>query len=75
MLWLDGEDLRDRPLRERKAALRRALRFGDGVVRWTPYRRAHEGERLLREACRSGWEGLIAKRADSPYQASARATG
>ena len=67
VLWLDGEDLRDRPLRERKAALRKALRFGDGVVRWTPYRRAHEGERLLREACRSGWEGLIAKRADSPY--------
>ena len=36
-------------------------------MRWTPYRRAHEGERLLREACRNGWEGLIAKRADSPY--------
>ena len=47
VLWLDGEDLRERPLRERKAALREALRFGDGVVRWTPYRRAHEGERLL----------------------------
>jgi bifunctional non-homologous end joining protein LigD len=67
VLWLEGDDLRERPLRERKAALREALRFGDGVVRWTPYRRAHEGERLLREACRAGWEGLIAKRADSPY--------
>jgi bifunctional non-homologous end joining protein LigD len=67
ILWLDGEDLRGRPLRERKAALREALRFGEGTVRWTPYRRAHEGERLLREACRNGWEGLIAKRADSPY--------
>jgi bifunctional non-homologous end joining protein LigD len=67
VLWLDGEDLRDRPLRERKAALRHALRFGEGTVRWTPYRRAHEGERLLAEACRKGWEGLIAKRADSPY--------
>jgi bifunctional non-homologous end joining protein LigD len=67
ILWLDGEDLRGRPLRERKMALRDALRFGEGTVRWTPYRRAHEGERLLREACRNGWEGLIAKRADSPY--------
>ena len=67
VLWLDGDDLRDRPLRERKAALRKALSFGDGTVRWTPYRRAHEGERLLAEACRNGWEGLIAKRADSPY--------
>jgi bifunctional non-homologous end joining protein LigD len=67
VLWLDGEDLRDHPLRERKAALREALRFGGGVVRWTSYRRAREGERLLAEACRDGWEGLIAKRADSPY--------
>jgi bifunctional non-homologous end joining protein LigD len=67
VLWLDGEDLREHPLRERKAALRDALRFGEGTVRWTPYRRAHEGERLLAEACRNGWEGLIAKRADSPY--------
>jgi DNA ligase D-like protein (predicted ligase) len=67
VLWLDGEDLRERPLRERKAALREALSFGAGTVRWTPYRRAHEGERLLAEACRKGWEGLIAKRADSPY--------
>jgi DNA ligase D-like protein (predicted ligase) len=67
VLWLDGEDLRERPLRERKAALRDALRFGEGTVRWTPYRRAHEGERLLAEACRNGWEGLIAKRADSAY--------
>ena len=62
VLWLDGTDLR-----ERKAALRDALRFGGGTLRWTPYRRAHEGERLLAEACRDGWEGLIAKRADSPY--------
>jgi DNA ligase D-like protein (predicted ligase) len=67
VLWLEGTDLRERPLRERKGALRDALRFAGGTVRWTPYRRAHEGERLLAEACRSGWEGLIAKRADSPY--------
>jgi DNA ligase D-like protein (predicted ligase) len=67
VLWFDGRDVRDRPLRERKAVLRDALRFGEGTVRWTPYRRAHEGERLLAEACRKGWEGLIAKRADSPY--------
>ena len=67
VLWLDGTDLRERPLRARKAALRDALRFGGGTLRWTPYRRAHAGERLLAEACRDGWEGLIAKRADSPY--------
>ena len=29
LLWLDGEDVRDRPLRERKALLRDALTFED----------------------------------------------
>jgi bifunctional non-homologous end joining protein LigD len=67
VLWLDGVDLRDAPLRERKAALRGALRFGGGTVRWTPYRRAAQGEALLAEACRRGWEGVIAKRLDSRY--------
>jgi bifunctional non-homologous end joining protein LigD len=53
------------PLRRRKAALRRALAFA-GPVRYTPHRNEH-GERFFREACARGWEGLIAKRADSPY--------
>jgi bifunctional non-homologous end joining protein LigD len=68
VLWLDGEDLRDRSLHERKQALRNALRFGGGTVRWTPHRRAAEGEALLADACRRGWEGLIAKRLESSYQ-------
>jgi len=65
VLWLDGHDLRDLPLRIRKAVLRRTLRFR-GPVRLTPYR-YREGEAFYRDACRRGWEGLIAKRADSTY--------
>ena len=34
-----------------------------------------DSERRFAEACRSGWEGLIAKRADAPYAAAARGTG
>jgi bifunctional non-homologous end joining protein LigD len=68
LLHLDGEDLRDRPLRERKRALRDALPFR-GPVRLTPYRNG-DGEALLRHACEKGWEGIIAKRADSPYRAT-----
>ena len=60
--------MRDLPLRGRKAELRRALRFG-GPVRFTPHRNEH-GEELFREACRKGLEGIIAKRADSPYRAT-----
>jgi DNA ligase D-like protein (predicted ligase) len=63
----EGEDLRPLPVRERKARLRRALEFGDRV-RFTPHRNGEHGEELYREACAKGLEGLIAKRADSPYR-------
>jgi bifunctional non-homologous end joining protein LigD len=65
ILWLDGCDLRPLPLHARKRLLRGALTFR-GPVRLTPYRR-EAGEALFADACRKGWEGLIAKRADSPY--------
>jgi bifunctional non-homologous end joining protein LigD len=68
LLRLDGRDLRDLPLRERKAELRRALRF-EGPVRFTPHRN-ERGEEMFEEACRRGLEGVIAKRADSPYRAT-----
>ena len=62
----DGEDLRPLPLRERKARLRRALDF-HGAIRFNPHRNGEHGEELYREACEKGLEGVIAKRADSPY--------
>jgi bifunctional non-homologous end joining protein LigD len=68
VLWLDGYDVRPLPLRSRKRLLRSALTFKDGV-RLTPHRNEH-GKALFEEACRKGWEGLIAKRADSPYAAT-----
>ena len=37
-------------------------------MRFTPHR-VGDGGALLRDACRRGWEGLIAKRADSAYVA------
>jgi bifunctional non-homologous end joining protein LigD len=66
LLRLRGEDMRELPLRERKSRLRTALSF-HGRVRFTPHRN-ERGEELFREACRKGLEGVIAKRADSPYQ-------
>jgi DNA ligase D-like protein (predicted ligase) len=70
LLWLDGRDVRPLPLLERKRLLRAALEWDD-PLRQTPYRR-ERGEALFREACAKGWEGLIAKRADSPYVSRAR---
>jgi bifunctional non-homologous end joining protein LigD len=64
--WFGGEDLRERPLAERRALLERAVR-PRGALQLSeridgPSRAAWE------RACAAGWEGLIAKRADSPYR-------
>jgi DNA ligase D-like protein (predicted ligase) len=65
VLHLAGMDTTALPQRTRKALLRDALRWED-PVRLTVHRNT-DGEALYREACRNGWEGLIAKRADAPY--------
>ncbi len=68
LLELAGEDVRPLPLLERKARLREAVAF-HGDLRYSTYRRG-DGETAFRSACRRGWEGVIAKRASSPYVAT-----
>lgn len=64
--WLDGLDLRRVALRDRKQLLRQQFVYGDGL-RYTPHRNAI-GEAYLQQACCKGWEGILAKHADSPYR-------
>ena len=66
LLWIDGYDIRAVDLRSRKRLLRTAVTFG-GPLRLTTHRN-RDGEAMFTEACRKGWEGVIAKRADSPYR-------
>ena len=66
--WLDGEDVRAKPLLERKALLEKALAYKD-PIRFSEHR-VGGGEAMFKEACRRGWEGVMAKRADSVYTAS-----
>jgi bifunctional non-homologous end joining protein LigD len=61
----EGEDVTALPLRERKRLLRHAVTW-TGPLRLTTHRNG-DGVAFYEEACRKGWEGLIAKRADSPY--------
>lgn len=68
ILHAEGFALEDLPLRSRKKILRQLLCF-DGALRFTPHRNA-EGEAYHAEACEKGWEGIIAKRADSRYKHS-----
>jgi DNA ligase D-like protein (predicted ligase) len=65
LLWLEGCDIRALPWRKRKQLLRSVVTFG-GPLRLTQHRNG-DGRALFEQACRNGWEGLIAKRADSPY--------
>ncbi|MFH8610342.1 non-homologous end-joining DNA ligase [Streptomyces sp. NPDC018029] len=66
LLRLDGVDVRRLPLRTRKSLLRRAITF-TAPLRFCAHRNEGSPE-LLADACRRGWEGLIAKRADSAYR-------
>jgi DNA ligase D-like protein (predicted ligase) len=67
--WLDGKDTRALPLHARKRLLRSAFDFTD-PLRFSQHRNGESGRRFFEEACRKGWEGLIAKRAESPYLTS-----
>ncbi len=66
ILYLRGHILDRLPLRKRKTILKEAISFG-GRVRYTAHRN-RDGESFFEEACRKGWEGIIAKRADSRYR-------
>jgi DNA ligase D-like protein (predicted ligase) len=65
LLEVDGDDLRDRPLLERRARLTAAIRPGAALQLSEAWR--DDSQRRFAQACRAGWEGLIAKRAQAPY--------
>ena len=64
-MYADGHDLSDCNLRSRKSVLKAAIDWED-PLRFTPHRN-EKGEAYFEEACQKGWEGIIAKQADSPY--------
>ena len=65
LIYLDRYDTRQVPLRYRKELLQNAFDFQD-PLRFTEHRE-REGEAFHREACRRGWEGVMAKNGDSTY--------
>jgi bifunctional non-homologous end joining protein LigD len=67
LLEVDGEDLTQHPLVERRGRLTKAIRSSSALQHTEAWR--DHSERRFAAACRSGWEGLIAKRADAPYVA------
>jgi bifunctional non-homologous end joining protein LigD len=66
VLHLDGKATTDLPLNWRKRLLRNAFQFTGGL-RFTSHR-VKDGEAAFLAACERGDEGVIAKRADAPYE-------
>ena len=61
----NGADVRAMPLEARREVLDGLLRRRDPLR--VPEQMTGDGAALLAEACRDGWEGLIAKRLGTPY--------
>jgi bifunctional non-homologous end joining protein LigD len=67
ILYGEGRDLTPVPLEERKRTLESLLKgvssplvYGDAI--------RGNGDRVYDQACRMGFEGIVSKRADSPYE-------
>lgn len=69
LMHLGTSDLQAVPLETRKRLLKQAFDWNHPRLRFAAHRRG-SGEKYLAEACQKGWEGLIAKRADSVYRTS-----
>src|SRR5467141_136711 len=65
VLYCDGYDLREAPLLERKQLLQRLL-YTSERFRFADHQLEH-GKELFALAEQNGLEGIVAKRADSPY--------
>ncbi|WP_373649823.1 DNA ligase D [Schlesneria sp. DSM 10557] len=69
LLYLDGKDLREQPLQERKQALQtllestsnhRSIQYSEPIM--------GRGDVFLKQACKLHLEGIICKRLDQPYR-------
>jgi bifunctional non-homologous end joining protein LigD len=63
----DGDDLRDRPFLERKAALARLLRDTEAGILLNEHV-AGDGATVFEHACRLGAEGIVSKKVDGTYR-------
>lgn len=69
LLALDGEDLRGRPLAERKETLRVLMRNTPANLHYSQHVRGN-GKDCFKAACELGLEGIVGKKADSVYSAT-----
>jgi bifunctional non-homologous end joining protein LigD len=67
LLEHDGEDLRPRPLSDRKARLARLLARPPAGIVYNEHTE-EDGAVVFRHACKLGFEGIVSKRLSAPYR-------
>ncbi len=67
LLMLDGDDLRRRPLAERKAALRKVLKRTKDGIQYVEHVEG-DGAEMFAAVCKLGLEGIASKKLDSLYR-------
>jgi ATP-dependent DNA ligase len=67
LLELNGEDLRPRPLGERKARLAKLLARKPVAIMFNEHT-DEDGATVFRHACKLGLEGIVSKRLTAPYR-------
>lgn len=70
ILWLDGHDVREMPLLERKKLLQKVLPK-TGPIRYSDHVE-NDGQKLFKEMQKRGLEGMVAKNGDSIYREAVR---
>ena len=73
LLSLDGQDLRRKPLTERKAALEGIMPEDDEILRFSDHIEG-KGEDVIGKACGMGLEGIVSKKVSAKY-VSGRGSG
>jgi bifunctional non-homologous end joining protein LigD len=67
LLMRDGDDLRRRPLVERKAALAKLLIRSRGGIQYVEHAEGH-GDKMFAGVCDLGLEGIVSKKLTAPYR-------
>ena len=67
LLMRDGDDLRRKPLVERKTALAKLLIRSQGGIQYVEHAEGH-GERMFAAVCDLGLEGIVSKKLTAPYR-------
>ncbi|MDR5763114.1 DNA ligase D [Caballeronia sp. LZ035] len=68
LLWLNGNDIREQPLRSRRALLHKLMQSVESPLLRYSDDFAEDPASLVASACKMKLEGIIGKRADGPYR-------